>query len=346
MSSDDAGGDGASDFTQRLVDRFFAHWYLYLLPVLALALLGAYSASNIVGDYASVGRLNATANPYVTQPDIRGTEIGAYETPAAATSRLINEQIGTDRFVSDVAERADLADAVNAGLITLSNIRGSIGAGPAGTNNLTIGARWSEPETARRLTEATIAAYTEYLAQVAAADSAEAVGFWTERKDTATIDVEAAEAALNEYLADLPAGQAAAERSTEQVFEIERLNSAVSRALDVEREAQTAIDEAEFAVAQAQSASARSLVVIDPPAAAAAPSPVRRDQIVSFLMFSLLGLVISFGALVLTTVLDRTVRTGSQLGRVTGAATVVTVPRLKGLRGRSQRAQKPPGKAA
>ena len=321
----------AGDFAERLIDGFFRRWYAYVLPVVVFSLLGVYSASQIVGFHTSVGRLNATANPFVDQPDIRGTEVGYYETPASATARLINEQLATDAFIDDVAERAGLAGLLDSGLITRADVRSNIGANAEGNNNLTVSASWSDSQTAYRLAESTIAGYSDYLLGLAAADTAEAVQFWTQRKAAATAEVDAASEQLSQYLAGLPEATSGTERTPEQLFEIERLNSVVDRALDVEREAQNAIDEASFISAQALSKSARELLVIDPPALSLAPSPVLRDQVVAFSMFLLLGVMVSSAALVMITLLDRTVRSASQLGIAGDVKTVVQVPRLKEL---------------
>jgi len=319
----------AGDFGERLVEGFFRSWYLYITPIVLFAALGLYSASGMVGQYTSIGRLNATANPYVDQPTIRGTEISYYETPASGTARLINEQLGSDSFVDDVAERAGLSEYVETGLITRGSIRASLGAYAAGNNNLTVGASWADPETALELANATLAGYTDYLANIAAADSAEAVDFWTERKAAATEDVLAAQAQLSDYMQSLPQG-AEAERTTGQTLEIDRLQSTIDRALDVESKAQASIDEAAFTSAQAQGDASRSLLIVDAPTLAAAPSAVAKDQMTTVVMFTMLGVLIAAGALVLRTTLDRTVRTAGQVGHAASTTTIAVVPQLKG----------------
>lgn len=331
-----SGGDapiGApNDLSARLVDAFFRRWFLYLLPILVFGAFGVYSATGLTGQFSSYARLSATTNPFVSQPTIRGTELAYYESPAGGTARLINEQLQTDAFIDDVADRAGLTDALNAGLLTHGQIRQHIGASPVGTNNLSVSASWDDAQTAFVLVGATIEGYSDYLIGIASADTAEAVNFWSSRLADANTELDAADLALDDYLASYPEGSTGDERPTEQVLEIQRLNSSIDRALDNVRAAQTSIDGAEFAESQARSESSRQTRVVDPPTVPFAPSSVRREQVTSVTMFSLLGLTIAFGALFGTTALDHSVRTRAQVSRVSGITSVATIPRLKSAR--------------
>ena len=306
---------------------------LYLLPVAMFVAIGVYTAGNITADYASYARLSATSNPYLAQPAIRGTEIGFYESPADGTARLINEQLQTDAFIDDVASRAGLTEAIDTGAITRVDVRNQIGASGAGQNTLQVNARWADPDTAYRLVDATIKGYTEYLAEIAAADSLEAVEFWTDQLIEASEDVQVAEdraaTTTSSSCHPYPTSQ---NRSTAQELEIQRLNATLDRALEDERDAQDSVDEAQLTANQAASSSARELTVIDAPEIAAAPEPVRRDKITAIAMFTLLGVLIALAALVLSTVADRAVRTRSQLAHTAGIGSVVVVPRIKQLR--------------
>jgi uncharacterized protein involved in exopolysaccharide biosynthesis len=339
MGATVVGTGPPSDFTERLVDGFFRRWVLYLLPVALFVAIGVYTSRGITADYASYARLSAAANPYLTQPTVRGTEISPYESPADGTARLIDEQLRTDAFIDDVASRAGLTEAIDNGAITRVVVRNQIVASGAGQNTLLVSARWSDPDTAYRLVDGTITGYRDYLAGIAAADSLEAVKFWTEQTKAATKEVQAAEDALDAYLAQLPPEPAGNEsRPTEQILEIQRLNASIDRALEAERDAQKSVDEAQLTANQAATGSTRELTVIDAPEIAAAPEPVRRDKITVIAMFTLLGVLIGFAALVLSTVADRAVRTRSQLAHATGIGSVVFVPRIKQLR----RARQPP----
>ena len=328
------GNAPESDFTERLVDRFFRHWFIYVVPVALFAAIGVYSANQVTSEFSSYAALSASTNPYVAQSEIRGTEIGQFESAASGTARLINEQLRTDAFVDELARRAGLTNALELNVITRDDIRSRTGADAAGENNLTVSASWGDPDTAVLLVEATIAGYTDYLSGIALADSDEAREFWTERKTDALLAAQTAEDELSDYLEQLrpiPDGQ---ERNTEEVLSIQRLNSSLDRALDAERAAQGAIDEAQFAATQALSETSRQLLLVDAPDDSPNRAPVRRDQIQTFVVFTLIGLIFTFAALVLGTHLDRAVRSPSQLGQAAGGDRVIAIPRVKSLRKR------------
>jgi hypothetical protein len=331
MSLVESRQEGPGDFTGRVVESFFRRWYLYVPLIALFAALGVYSASQLQGDFTSTGRLSATTNPFVDQPDIRGTEITPFETPADGTARQINEQLRTNAFLDDVVARAGLSDLIESELVDREVIRQQLFAGSSGRTSVTIQASWDDPDTALRLVEATISGYRDYLAGLAAADSREAITFWTAQRESATDELEAAEEALVSYVASLPPLEPLAERPTEQVLEIERLNAAIERAANTEREAQAEITRAELAGQQAASSSARELPIIDEPEAATAPTSVRREQAVLLFMFTMLGVVIAAGILILGTSIDRSVRTTTQLAVASGVPAVASVPRVKEL---------------
>lgn len=336
----------SSDLSERLVDGFFRRWFLYLIPIVLLTAVGVNSAGAITGEFVSYARLSATANPYLDQPDIRGTELGFLETPAQGTARLINEQLQTDAFIDEVARRAGLAEVVSDGVLRRDVIRSRVRADAAGQNNLTVSATWADPQTALGLVEATTTGYGEYLNELAVADSLEAVQFWTERRQAAENEAALAEETLNEYIAALPPLGEGDERPTEQVLELQRLNTALDRALTAVRDGQGAIDEAQFNANQAASSSAREFVLIDAPNVPLEPASIRRDQVVAIVTFGALGVIIALAALVLTTATDRSVRTRSQLRQAGNVDVVAVIPRMRQLRRRDRKSRRIVGRAA
>jgi hypothetical protein len=103
---------GGAAFWFRLTDNLFRRLGWWLLPVVGFTALGFVQAGNTIDQYRSSATLSAAENPLVGSPVVGAASAQWWETPAAATSRIINEQLRTDSFISTVAESAGLADAI------------------------------------------------------------------------------------------------------------------------------------------------------------------------------------------------------------------------------------------
>lgn len=313
----------------RLVDQFFRRWYFYLLPVVLLVGLGVRAASNVNEEFVSNGVLSASANPLVDAPEVRGTTINPYESPAAGTSRLINEQMRSDSFIRQIAVGAGLESALDSGVITPEIVREQVYASAQGENLLTVRAAWGDPQTAFRLVESTIAGYLNLVAETVAVDSEEATDFWTDIRVTAEERVTTAENDLAAYLRTLPPLGADEERTTEEELAITRLNSAVDAALADVSTAQERIDSAMLNGEQARSEAGRQLRIVDEPSEPTVPESNRVEQLLSLVMFTIIGLLIAGGALLATTLLDHSVRSPAQLRLASDVVSTSVVPRLR-----------------
>jgi hypothetical protein len=327
------------DFSRRLADNFFRRWFWFVLPVLLLGGYGLTTALDAESEYRTSGTLSASANPLFEQPEIRGTEIGTFESAAEGAARLIDEQLGTDAFVDEVAERSGLAEAIEAGVVSRQEIRSSVWTTVVGQNFFRVWAAWDDPSVALELVNATIDSYLDELAEVAAADSLEAVTFWERAETEALTSVDTAEADLLEFLSATRPDETE-QRSVDEELTLLRLNSAVDQTRQELNDAREQIERALLAVEQAESDAGRPLRVVDEPQIPEFPESIRRGQVITFATYLLLGLMIGAGALVLSTVLDRSIRSASQLGVVAGVEPVSSaeyVKRLDGSRRRNRR---------
>lgn len=318
-----------ADFSARLVDNFFQRWLWMVAIVVPFGLIGLLSSQNIVDEYVSDGKLSASANPLVDQVEVRGTTINVFESPAAGTARLFNEQLRTDSFVDDIARRAGLADQIEQGLIGRQAIRERVAASASGDNLLTVSARWTDSATAFLLVDSTIAGYLDNVVNVVAQDSDDAVRFLDTVRASAVQRVGDAETALSNYLTQLGPRTNAQGYTAAEELTIDRLNGAINRALDDVNDADRDIDGARVNVEQARSDAFRLVRVVDPPDVPAAPEPNRLRRVIAVLMFTLVGVVVAFAALTMATALDRTIRSSVQLGVAAGTDVTVALPRVR-----------------
>ncbi|MET0911643.1 MAG: hypothetical protein ABWZ99_19410 [Ilumatobacteraceae bacterium] len=320
------------DFSARLVDQFFRRWFFYVLPVVLLVLVGVRAANNVTADFSSQGTLSASANPLVETPEVRGGAIGQFEAPATGISRLINEQLRSDAFAREVAERAGLTAAIEQGLITLDTIRGRVSASPQGENLLTVSSSWGDGQTAFLLVDSTIATYLDLVADTVAIDSNEAIDYWTERQTAAQERVDNAQRELTAYVATLPDLEPGEQRTTDEQLNLNRLDLTLTRALEDVDGAQDAIDTAQLNLEQSQSQAGRQVRIIDPPVAPASPGSTLFSKLTTLIMFAMIGLLISLAALVITTLIDHSVRSPAQLRVAAGVDSVAVIGRSKAIR--------------
>ena len=312
------------------MDNFFRRWVWFLLPIVLFGALGVLLAAGSSTNYRSASSLNASRSPLVEEVQIRGTEISDYESPAAGTARLINEQLSTNTFLDDIAARASLTEALEAGLLYRHDLRAAIGASATGVNLLRISAQWDNPEIAYALVDSTIAAYQDYLYQVVSSDGIDATDFWMQKESEAVEEAQDAASELVQYLESVPANEDL--RTADQLVVIDSLQRRAEAAQTDVADARDQIDNAELAVQQAASETGRLLQVVDPPEVPAAPEPQARQQAMTVFAFLVMGVLVSSAALLLTTVMDRSIRSASQLAAASGVDIAIAVPVLRKLR--------------
>jgi uncharacterized protein involved in exopolysaccharide biosynthesis len=289
---------------RRLLETFFRRWYLYLLPLVLFFGVGVWKASGTTSGYRSVGIVDVSNGTLLSElTSIRGENYG-WETPAASTARTINSLLGTGQFVESIAESAGVTGAIERGELTLFGVRQSINATAGGDNLLNVVATTASPELSARLVTATIDGFVDYVVARDVSESRAAEAFFENQVETYVTALQAAEGALRTYVDTHPGGPIE-ERPLQEQIEIGRLESAVEQAQSKVTAAQEKTGEARLATEQATEDVRQRLRVIDEPEAAVAPEPRLKNAVSTVMVFTLVGLLLSFGAVVLATFVDR-----------------------------------------
>ncbi len=326
-------GSSAPAFWWRLTDNAFRRLVWLLLPIVVFAGLGVWQANQTLELYRSSGLLSAANNPLVPEQQIGGVAQAAFwETPADASSRTINEQLRTDSFVETVAERSGLDGAINQGLLDLTVVRDAVWSSSSGSSLVNVNAVWGDPQTAHGLVDGTIAAYLEFIAESVASQSSQAVVFYQDQLTEFEAEVEAAQAELEQFVTEVEATERAAgneQRSILVDLQITSLTNALEAAESKVLSTQDQIAAAELQVTQSRSEAGSSLTVIDAPEVPTAPQSTLMKRASMVISFTLLGVVIMLGALVIGTVLDQSVASAADLRGIEGVEFVATVPVLR-----------------
>jgi uncharacterized protein involved in exopolysaccharide biosynthesis len=298
----------------------------FLLPVVALAGVGVLQAGKTEELYRSRGTLSTSTNPLVPDQTISGPASDFYDSPATATSKVINEQLRTDAFLRSVAETAGLGDALENGAVGIDGLRDSIWSSDGGDTILSVNAVWSDPSTAQRLVQATIDEYQAYLNDFVASSATEAEAFYTDRLAEVRVERDDALAALEAYVADLPEVSDEADRPVRVQLQLNRLTDELDSAEARVESALSNIEDAQLTRAQQMTVVGRSFVVVDEPSYPPAPQSTLVKRVMTVVSYAMMGVIVAIAALVVTTMLDSRVSSPFDLLGLNEITTVATVP--------------------
>jgi hypothetical protein len=318
---------GGKAFWWRLTDNLFRRLGWFLLPVVAMAVLGVVQANKTAQLFQSTGTLSASINPLVPNPAIDGINSQFWETPAQATSRSLNERLGTETFLEAIVKEAGLEQSVASGFVQLPVVRQSIWATANGESILAVHAQWGNPQTSYELARATISQFQKFLRDTASSKASAAEQYYTTQLETLERQHAEAQQSLRTYVDGLDLTQDSQDPLVD--VDIAQLQDAVTNLQDKITAAEENIDEAKLLRNQETSAASQSISVIDAPKVPSAPQSTVMKRIMLVMSFLLLGVVISFAALLVTTALDHTVSSTADLLAIPGIALVATVPPVR-----------------
>ena len=255
---------------------------------------------------------------------IRGENFG-FETPATSTAKTMNALMGTDNFITSIAKSAGVTGALSRGELTAEELRTSILVTPDGDNLVKVIASTNNPELSARLAQSTMDTFMQYIVSGDVAESRAAEQFFNDQLAAYQKQLEQAQTALRDYAATHPGGPQDLRPLDEQV-EIERLKSAVQQAQETYSTAQGKSDEARLATEQSVRDVSQQLRIIDTPEVPGGPIPRLKTAVFTVGLFTFVGMLISFGAVVLASVMDRSLRSSDDVEQLLGMPALAVVP--------------------
>jgi uncharacterized protein involved in exopolysaccharide biosynthesis len=303
----------------RLLETFFARWWLYLLPLVALLGLGIYSAGSKADTYHSTAVLSVE-DPLLEDLAPR-SDAQWWESPAEAAARRVNESLRTDAFVAVVAESAGVDPA--AGVLTLGEVRQGVWAAPNGRNLLTVNASTFDPELAQRLVRSTIDNYIQRVVDQQVSTGTATVEFLQRQQEAQQEELDKAAEALDTYLLTHPADGV---RPSDEEVALNRLNRDVDSAVQRLNDTLDSIQQAQLVVQEATSDVTQTLREIDPPTFEPSPAVGIRDTVMTVATFGVLGMLLLVGGVVAGSLLDRSLRFAEEVRSSLGVEVLAVVP--------------------
>ncbi len=310
----------------RLLETFFRRWYLYLVPVVILAVVGVMSVSGTKSKFQSVGTINVTDSTVLGNLNGTNTQSNPFgDTPATTTAKQINSTLQTDQFVKDIATRAGLDNTLATGKITEKWIRSSLTASPNGQNLVSVVATNEDPQVAEHLAQATIDGYVQSVIDAASSQSKAAVTFFDNLVTTYQGDITTAQQALDAFVAAHPT-PALGQRPEDEQAQINSLNTNLTQAQTNYNTALGKRQDAELSTEQTKADVGQRVKLVDAPKPPLAPQGKTKTMVASFATFLALGILLSVGAVVLATVLNHTLLTAADVKERLGIRVLAVVP--------------------
>lgn len=308
----------------RLLETFFRHPVLHLIPLIAFLALGGWYASSQEETYQAGGVVLVDDQTLLSSlTGLRGSEAGL-ETPAQYTSNQLNALLQTDTFVLAVAKVAGVGDATTLTGDDLQEVRQSLGSWATGRDLVYVWSEHANPQVARDLADASIRSLIDWKIDSELTDSVAAEDFLSPVTERYREELVAAREALADYLRENPAPGEDDRPAVEQVA-IENLEMAVTDAEVRYTEALSNEEAARLAAAQAESDIRNQLRLLDAPTVPTAPETSLRNLAVALLAFLAVGAMLSIASIVVGTLADRTLRFREDIDRL-GLETLAQIP--------------------
>ena len=324
---------------RRGLEVFFRRWWLYLLPLALFTAVGVVKSFHSPSGYQSVGVIDVSKDTLLSQLTNVGGDTFGYEKPSASTARTINSLLGTDQFMASVATRAGVTGALNSGQLTRLGMRQALAVLTDGDTLVQVVATTDNPDLSAKLAKGTIDSFIQYVIDGDISESKAAEAFFQSQLQSYRSAVEQAQQVLNDYAAKHPGGPQEQRPLAEQV-EIQQLTSAVTQAQDQYSTAQQKSEEARLATEQATTNASQRLRIIDQPKADPIPLSGLKKSVMTLMIFVFVGLLLSMTAVVLGTVLDRSLRTADDVDALLHLPALAVVPDVTRSRSSTRHAKK------
>lgn len=283
----------------RLLESYFRHRWLYLLPIVLMSALALLSVLNARPKYQADGVLYVQADSLLSSlTDVRANSASWWVTPAQATMGDLNELLQTDAFIRSVIRPTKLEAEMDQGPDVVNNIlqetRKNIWVYPVGDNHLQVVATSEDPQVAFELVNATVEGYLQWQINAKRADSQTAQSFFEDVIQTYETELADARDAMRVYLEAHPEPVRGTRSGIEQL-EVTRLQSAIDLAASRYASALDKEENTRLAMAQIESEMRQSYLLIDAPILPDRPVVSLRQTAVNMAIFVAVGVVISGG---------------------------------------------------
>lgn len=313
----------------RILEGYFRHRWLYLLPTVVMIAVGGASFMNRTDEYIASSTFYVQKGSFLSSlTSIR--EAGfSWVTPAQTAVNELRQLEGTTAFVRAVVMQTSLEEnMVNGPAVineTINAARDDIWFSVMGDNLLMVAAINEDPVVARELVEATINSYIQWQINADREESVSTQLFFAELIQVYQEDLDLARDELRDYLANNPE-PVRGSRPELEVMEIAQLATAVSLA---ENRLLSAIENEESArlgMIQAEGDARQQYFVIDAAKTPTQPASSKSEAMTQSIIFVVVGIVMTIIGFVGAAMIDRSFRFAIDVHHILDLPVIAQVP--------------------
>lgn len=295
----------------RILESYFRHRWLYLLPIILMWGVAAVAVFR-APLYLAHG-IMYVEQENVLLPSIPSLDTNSWETRADQTSHEISDLLQTDAFIRAVIQDTDLEKYMTAGTVTaaqtMRDARNYVWADAPGRNQVRVAATHTDPQIAYQLVDATIENYTLWKINANLVESEIAEAYINDLITEHESKLETARQELENYYSAHPAPLPEdGDRPASEILEIDRLQTELTVANARYSDILRSKDNAELASSQAESSVRQTYIPFDAPRVPEEPATTRRDMAVQIVIFTVVGVILSVVAVIGGMLLDRSFR--------------------------------------
>ena len=295
----------------RLLESYFRHRWLYLLPIVFMAGAALVYILNMPPTYVVSGTLYIQNDNLLSSLTDILNDGFSYVTPAQATTGELYQLLNTKAFLRAIIQKSDLevkmTQNAETTAATIKDAKDAIWLQELGNNLVMVAAEHEMPRIAQQLADATIETYIQWKINLDREESAAAQNFFTDLIKTYHTEVEPARQALDNYLKVRPK-PIQGDRPDEESAEIKRLQAALDTAEERLRRAENQEESARLALTQAESTVRQRYFVVDAPTRPLAPERSKKELLLTLVLFMASGVGLSVVGIVGGALLDDSLR--------------------------------------
>ncbi|NNJ11087.1 lipopolysaccharide biosynthesis protein [Chloroflexales bacterium ZM16-3] len=295
----------------RLLESYFRHRWLYVLPIVIAVVAGGVYVLSIPPEYSASGQIYVSQTNLLADLTSSNTSGSWWVSAAQSTVTEIDELMGTQAFVRTVIQKTDLEQDMSAGpdavAETISYVRDILSTQAVGDKLVEISATGDDPDLVYQVVTSTMDAYVQWKINSGYQESIAARTFFDNLITPYQGELDQARNDLVAFLSAHPT-PVRGDRPPAEQMELDRLQQAVQAADDRLSTARGNEESARLSQVQSESVTKQTYMVIDQPQIPQEAAVSSKTIISNMAIFLVVGIFLMVVGVAGGALIDRSLR--------------------------------------